>query len=120
MAKRIIYIEDNADMVLLYGTYLRKHGYEVTAFAHPRQGLEAIAEQQPELVLMDVQLPDIDGIEATRMLKIDPKTNNIPIFILTVFAKESEKQAGLAAGCELYLTKPISPVKLLQAIDEFF
>lgn len=120
MAKRIISIEDNADMVLMYGTFLKKHGYEVIDFARPDTGIQAVIEQQPDLVLMDVQLPDIDGIEATRRLKSDPKTSTIPIVILTVFATDKDKQAGLEAGCDLYLTKPLIPAKLLQTINKFF
>lgn len=118
MGKRIIHIEDNPDMVFLYGTYLRKYGFEVDAFSHPRPGLAAIRERQPDLVIMDVQLPDIDGIEATRQLKSDPATAKIPIIILTVFAKDTDRQAGLAAGCDAYLTKPLSPAKLLATINE--
>lgn len=117
---RIVYLEDNVDIQLLYSEYLRAHGYDVECSSHPEPGLKIIAEQLPELVILDVQLPEIDGIEVTRRLKADPRTAAIPIYALSSYAMDQDKQRALDAGCEKYLIKPLSPSKLLEHINAFF
>lgn len=117
---RIVYLEDNVDIQLLYSEYLRARGYEVECSSHPEPGLKIIAEQLPDLVLLDVQLPDIDGIEVMRRLKAQPETAEIPICVISSYAMEQDKQRALAAGCDEYLVKPLSPAKLLERVEEFF
>lgn len=116
----IVYLEDNADIQLLYSEYLSAHGYEVDCSSHPEPGLKIIAERLPDLVILDVQLPEIDGIEVTRRLRADPRTATIPIYALSSYAMEQDKQRALDAGCDLYLIKPLSPAKLLEHINAFF
>jgi two-component system cell cycle response regulator DivK len=117
---RIVYLEDNVDIQLLYSEYLRAHGYDVECSSHPEPGLKIIAEHLPDLVILDVQLPEIDGIEVTRRLKEDPRTASIPIYALSSYAMDQDKQRALDAGCDVYLIKPLSPAKLLEHINAFF
>jgi len=117
---RIVYLEDNVDIQLLYSEYLCARGYEVECSSHPEPGLKIISEQLPDLVLLDVQLPDIDGIEVMRRLKANPQTAAIPIYVLSSYAMEQHRQKALDAGCDQYLVKPLSPAKLLEHIEAFF
>ena len=114
---RIVYLEDNIDIQLLYSEYLRAHGYDVECTSHPEPGLKIICEQKPDLVILDVQLPEIDGIEVTRRLKADAQTADIPIYALSSYAMDQDKQRALDAGCDAYLIKPLSPAKLLEHIE---
>jgi len=116
---RIVYLEDNVDIQLLYSEYLRARGYEVECSSHPEPGLKIITEQLPDLILLDVQLPDIDGIEVMRRLKAQPETANIPICVISSYAMEQDKQKALAAGCDEYLVKPLSPARLLECVEAF-
>ena len=74
----------------------------------------------PDLVILDVQLPEIDGIEVTRRLKANPRTASIPIYALSSYAMDQDKQRALDAGCDKYLIKPLSPAILLEHINAFF
>jgi len=118
--QRIVYVEDNADIQLLYGEYLRSAGYDVECSSHPEAALEIINNNPPDLIIMDVQLPDMDGIELTIRLKADPATAEIPVYILSSFAMDRDKERAAQAGCDLYLTKPISPALLLEHVRKFF
>lgn len=117
---RIVYLEDNVDIQLLYSEYLRARGYDVECSSHPEPGLRIITEQPPDLILLDVQLPDIDGIEVMRRLKAQPRTAGIPICVISSYAMEQDKQKALDAGCDEYLVKPLSPAKLLERVEAFF
>jgi len=113
---RILLIEDNElnrDMLL---RRLVHRGFEVIAAENGEQGLLAASAQAPELILMDMSLPELDGWELTRQLKADVRTKHIPIIALTAHAMLGDREAALQAGCNDYDTKPIDIVRLLDKI----
>jgi CheY-like chemotaxis protein len=112
---RIVYVEDNDDNVFMLQTRLElTEGYEVLVAANGHDGLALIARERPDLVLMDLNLPDIDGWEATRRLKADPATAKIPVIALTAHAMSGDREKALAAGCDEFDTKPVDFERLLQ------
>jgi len=118
--KTIVVIEDNKMNMKLILTLLTKQGYQVMGAEDAEAGLEMILLQHPDLVLMDIQLPGMDGLEATRRLKIDPKLAHIPVLALTALAMDGDKEKALAAGCEGYLSKPLQYKVLLATLKKIF
>ena len=117
MAK-ILLVEDNElnlDMLL---RRLARKKFDVVSAVDGRQGIETAMEEQPDLILMDMSLPVIDGWEATRRLKSNPVTANIPIIALTAHAMAEDRKKALAAGCDDYDTKPVELKRLLRKIAE--
>ena len=114
MAK-IVLIEDTENNRVLIARRLRRH--EVVAAEDAEQGLQLIREETPDLVLMDVGLPGMDGYEATRLLKADPVTQNIPVIVLTAHAMAGDREKSLEAGANDYATKPIDFPALNEKID---
>ena len=104
---RILVIEDSPVNMALTVAILENAGHAVLQADHAVQGLALARSEQPDLVLMDIQLPDIDGLTATRMLKSDPHTANLPVIALTAFAMKGDEDETRAAGCDGYVTKPI-------------
>ena len=115
MAK-ILLVEDNEDNRDMLSRRLLRRNYEVVLAFDGEQGIDMAATEQPDLILMDMSLPGIDGWEATRRLKQDPQTSSIPIIALTAHAMSSDRQRALDAGCEDYDTKPIEITRLLEKI----
>ena len=105
--KRILVIEDNPTNLKLATTILTKSGYDVCQAPDAPSGIARAHELQPDLILMDVQLPGMDGLTATRELKQHPATRAIPVIALTAFAMKGDEQKMLAAGCDGYIAKPI-------------
>jgi two-component system cell cycle response regulator DivK len=93
-------------------------GYEITEAENGEEALAAINKQRPDLVLMDIQLPIMDGYTATKQIKADPALRSIPIIAVTSYALRSEEKKARAAGCEDYVTKPFSPRQLLAKIRQ--
>ena len=116
--KHIVYFDDNEHMQMLYGDVLRSAGFRVTAVQDPADCVEQAATLEPDLVLMDVQMPGIDGFEATACLKSDKRTQGVPVFMLTSFGMDTERQRGLDAGAEEYLVKPFSPFELVKLVKK--
>jgi two-component system, cell cycle response regulator DivK len=115
---RIVYVEDNDDNVFMLQTRLElTEGYEVLIAVNGKDGLALIAKERPDLVLMDLNLPDIDGWEVTRRLKADPATATIPVIALTAHAMAGDREKALATGCDEFDTKPIDFGRLLQKMD---
>lgn len=110
---RLLLVEDNEESRDGLSRHLRRKGYEVLTAADGRQGLEAARTGAPDLVLMDMSLPVLDGWEATRQLKADPQTRHIPVIALTAHAMAGDREKALAAGCDEYDTKPIEFARLL-------
>ncbi len=118
MAK-ILLIEDhemNRDML---SRRLKRKGYEVLEAGDGLEGIDMANTSKPDLILMDMSLPELDGWEATRRLKADPNTQNIPILGLSAHAMSGDRQKGLAAGCDDYDTKPIDFKRLLGKVSHF-
>jgi two-component system, cell cycle response regulator DivK len=119
MSKRILVVEDQADSRRIIRDMLASTEYEVIEAENGEEALAAIAKQRPDLILMDVQLPIMDGYTATRRIKADPALQSIPIIAVTSFALDGEEKIAKAAGCDDYVPKPYSPRELLAKIHQY-
>lgn len=119
MRKRILIVEDNDLNLKLFRDLLTAHGYETI---ETREGMEAIVltrSEQPDLILMDIQLPEISGLDVTRRLKAEDALRHIPIIAVTAFAMKDDEEKILSAGCQAYISKPISIVPFLNTVRRF-
>ncbi len=107
MAARVLIVDDNATNLKLVAYLVRASGYEVDTAGDAAHALSAIAANRPALILMDLQLPGIDGLELTRRLKADPATRDMKIIAVTAYAMKGDEEKALEAGCDDYVTKPI-------------
>lgn len=112
MAEKILIIDDDLDTLRLVGLMLQRQGYQITAATNGQQGLTKAVEERPELVLLDVMMPDMDGYEVARRLREEPKTAKIPILMFTAKTQLDDKVAGFEVGADDYLTKPTHPSEL--------
>src|SRR5438105_598423 len=110
--KMVLLVEDNEDNRIVYSTILKHFGYEVTEALNGEEGIAKARSEKPDLILMDISIPVIDGWEATQVLKHDPSTKQIPIIALTAHASTENKVEGLDAGADDYITKPINFAEL--------
>ncbi|MFQ5582581.1 MAG: response regulator [Mariprofundaceae bacterium] len=117
MKKKILIIEDNPVNMKLASSLLLKEGYAVREASDAETGMAIAREQNPALILMDIQLPDMDGLTATKLLKNNAATNDIPVIALTAFAMKGDEEKMLAAGCDDYIAKPIRYQEFLSTID---
>ncbi len=114
---RILVVEDSPTNMMLSVDILEHGGHIVLQAVRADIGLEIAAREMPDLILMDIQLPDMDGMAATRLLKADPKTKNIPVIALTASAMKGDKERILAAGCDGYIEKPIRYRAFLDEVE---
>lgn len=114
--RRILLVEDNELNRDMLSRRLEKNGFEVLMASDGTEGVELARTQSPDLILMDMRLPDIDGWEATRQLKTNETTRNIPVIALTAHAMDLDRDAALAAGCDDFDTKPVELERLLGKI----
>ena len=119
MSKRILVVEDQEDNRQIIRDMLAATDYEITEAENGEEALAAIAKQRPDLILMDIQLPVMDGYEATRRIKADPALRSIPIIAVTSYALSGEEKKARAAGCDEYVPKPYSPRQLLAKIRQY-
>lgn len=119
MSRRILVVEDQEDNRRILRDLLTTAGYELIEAEDGEGGLSAAAAHRPDLILMDIQLPGLDGYEATRRLKADPVLCAIPIIVVTSYALSGDDERARAAGCDAYVTKPFSPRKLLATVRRF-
>ena len=119
MSKRILVVEDQEDNRQIIRDMLSATDYEITEAESGEQALEAVAKQRPDLILMDIQLPGMDGYETTRRIKADPALRSITIIAVTSYALSGEEQKARAAGCDEYVPKPYSPRQLLAKIRQY-
>lgn len=105
--KKILLVEDNPVNRRLAGFLLRSQGYEVREATSALEAFEILANERPDLIVMDIQLPGMDGLEATRKLKEQPSVSDIPVIAVTSYAMKGDREKALAAGCAGYVTKPI-------------
>src|ERR1700747_505541 len=117
--KRILVVEDNPISLTILKQLLKAHGYEVLGTPEGLQALALARQEQPDLILMDVRLPDISGFEVTRLLKQDDRTKTIPIIAVTALASPEYEKKGLESGCDAYIPKPITLGSFLRTIDSF-
>ncbi len=113
---KILYVEDNEDNVYMLSRRLRRKGYKIMVAVDGAQGIEMARAESPALILMDLNLPVLDGWEATRRLKADPATEAIPVIALSAHAMAGDREKALAAGCDDFDTKPIELGRLLGKI----
>lgn len=116
MSKRILYVEDNFQNKRLVRKILTAKGYDVLEAEDGLTGVEVATNQKPDLILMDISLPGIDGVEATQRIKAQEKTSLIPVIALTANAMRGDRERFIAAGCDDYLPKPISTADLISMI----
>jgi two-component system, cell cycle response regulator DivK len=119
MRKRILAIEDHEENRRLLRDLLTSFGYELTEAVTGEEGLTAAAADPLDLILMDIQLPGIDGYETTRRIKANPALSHIPIIAVTSYALSGDDIKALEAGCDAYVTKPFDPADLLEKIKGY-
>ena len=113
---KILYVEDNDDNVYMLRNRLTRAGFTVVIATDGVQGVAMAGSERPDLIIMDLTLPDMDGWEATRRIKADPATRHIPVVALTANAMEGDREKALAAGCDDFDTKPVELPRLLDKI----
>ena len=113
---RILVVEDDRDIAELVERYLQKAGFSVELLSSGRDALKTIAERTPDLLILDLMLPHVDGLEICRVVRSDPRTAAIPIIMLTARADESERIVGLEIGADDYVAKPFSPNELVARV----
>jgi len=118
-SKRILVVEDNELNMKLLNDVLEAHGYDVLSTGRGEVAVEWAREYHPDLILMDLQLPDLSGLEATQLLKADAKTRDIPVIAVTAFAMAGDERKALAHGCDAYVAKPIVLREFLNLIAGF-
>jgi two-component system cell cycle response regulator DivK len=120
MNKRILVVEDQEDLRGVLRDLLTGSGYTVLEAGDGEAGVAKANSDRPDLILMDIEMPVIDGYEAVRRIKADPFLKPIPIIAVSSFAIKGDDEKARAAGCDHYVTKPYSPMQLLRLIREFF
>ena len=113
----ILLVEDNEDNRIIYATMLRHAGYTVLEAHDGQQGVDLAREHRPDLILMDISIPILDGYEATRLIKESEETKHIPVLALTAHALAEDRQRVMAAGFDGYFAKPLEPRTLLQEVQ---
>jgi two-component system, cell cycle response regulator DivK len=119
MSKRILVVEDQEDNRRIVRDLLAANDYLMTEAENGEEALAAVQKDRPDLILMDIQLPVMDGYEATRRLKADPASSSIPIIAVTSYALSGDEEKARAAGCNDFVPKPYSPRQLLAKIREY-
>ena len=118
MSQDILLVDDDPVLLEVLSTVLDLEEFTVVTAEDGEQALAAVARAQPQVVVCDVAMPGIDGFEVCRRLKGDPATSQLPVILLTAHGGPQERQAGLDAGCDAYLTKPFSPLELIERLRE--
>lgn len=119
MGERVLIVDDNPTNLKLVAYLVKAKGYEVDTAADADAALVAIAANRPRVILMDLQLPGIDGLELTRRLKADASTRDIAIIAVTAYAMKGDQEKAMAAGCDDYVTKPIDTRALPELIARY-
>jgi two-component system cell cycle response regulator DivK len=115
---KILVVEDNALNIKLFCDLLNAHGHETEAVTDSREALEAARAFKPDLVITDIQLPYISGIELMQMLRADPELKNVPIMAVTAYAAQGDDERFRAAGAQAYVSKPISVLRFAETVDQ--
>lgn len=118
MAKRILVVDDEKDLVETLTFRLEANSYEVLKAYDGQEGLDKAKKEKPDLIILDLMLPKIDGYKVCRMLKFDEKYKHIPVILFTARAQESDRKMGGEVGADAYITKPFEPKALLDKIAQ--
>ena len=119
MPKTVMIVEDNELNMKLFHDLLEAHGYRTVETRNGIEAMDLARTHQPDLILMDIQLPEVSGLEVTRWLKADAELKSIPVVAVTAFAMKGDEERIRAGGCEAYLSKPISVAKFLETVKLF-
>lgn len=119
MKKKVLIVEDNELNMKLFHDLLDTHGYETLQTRNGMQALNLARDHHPDLILMDIQLPEVSGLEITKWLKEDETLQSIPVIAVTAFAMKGDEERIREGGCEAYISKPISVGKFLETVDQF-
>jgi len=119
MSKTILIVEDNELNMKLFNDLLQAHGYQTLQTGDGREVMDIARKNRPDLILMDIQLPEISGLEITKMLKEDDDLKAIPVVAVTAFAMKGDEEKIREGGCEGYIAKPISVANFLQTVSKF-
>ena len=117
--KRILVVEDDRLSLILLRQLLTAQGYEILHSSEGWDGINRARNEQPDLIVMDINLPDISGLDATLLLKKEDQTKNIPIIAVTAFATPADKANALSSGCDAYIAKPVNMSNLLGTVETF-
>ena len=119
MPKTVLIVEDNELNMKLFHDLLEAHGYQTVGTRNGIEALDLARKHKPDLILMDIQLPEVSGLEVTKWLKEDDALRRIPVIAVTAFAMKGDEEKIREGGCEAYISKPISVVSFLETIDGF-
>ncbi len=117
--KTVLIVEDNELNMKLFNDLLEAYGYATLQARHAREAFELARRHKPQLILMDIQLPEFNGLEATQWLKDDDELRDIPVVAVTAFAMKGDEERMRAGGCEAYISKPISIVSFIETVRRF-
>ncbi len=117
--KTVLLVEDNEDNLVVYRTILEHVGFRVIEARDGEEGVASARSNRPDIILMDISIPKIDGWEATQRLKADDATAAIPIIALTAHALDEDRTKAVRAGCDGYLAKPVEPRRVVQEVEKF-
>jgi DNA-binding response OmpR family regulator len=118
MAKKILIVDDELHIVKMLENRLKQAGYEIITASDGQDGLEKARKEKPDLIILDLMLPKMDGYKVCRMLKFDEEYKHMPIILFTARSRESDKKTGEEVGADAYITKPFEPQTLLARIKE--
>lgn len=119
MSKRVLIVEDNELNMKLFHDLLEAHGYETVQTRNGLTALDLAREHHPDLILMDIQLPEVSGLEVTKWLKEDDELRSIPVIAVTAFAMKGDEERIRQGGCEAYLSKPISIARFIETVKTY-
>jgi two-component system alkaline phosphatase synthesis response regulator PhoP len=120
MPRKILTVDDEKHIVRLIQVNLERHGYEVVTAYDGREALQKVDEERPDLVILDVMMPYMDGFEVLQNLKRNPGTRDIPVIMLTAKAQDADVFKGWQSGVDCYLTKPFNPMELISFVQRIF
>ena len=118
-AKTVLVVEDNDLNMKLFHDLLEAHGYQILQTKNGRDALRLAREHHPDLILMDIQLPEISGLEVTKLIKSDDSLRQIPVVAVTAFAMKGDEEKIREGGCEAYIAKPISVAHFIATVERF-
>jgi two-component system cell cycle response regulator DivK len=118
MKKKVLIVEDNELNMKLFEDLLGAHGYDTVKTRDGRQVLDIARAERPDLVVMDIQLPEVSGLEVTQWLKADPVLKSIPVIAVTAFAMKGDEDKIREGGCEDYISKPISIIEFIKVVQK--
>lgn len=119
MNKRVLIVEDNEQNRILMRTLLKHLNYEILEAKDGKEGIKISKEQKPDLIFMDIQMPELDGLEATKILKNDPETKDIKIIIVTSYAMKRDKEKAFEVGADDYISKPINIEEVMKLTQKY-